>query len=114
MLDVFNTARLGNLRAFVQAIILPRARRWQERGRALEFDHGKVELVDVQSDAGSSSPARTTAATTISLDPETYRTRDLERESAGRGEKIIWSENLKVEVLCTEGRAVCRWSFLRP
>ena len=91
----------GNLRAFVQAII-----RYINTGKSADVRFGstdKVELVDV---------SRTTLEFSYKdnsgyhfMDPETYDTITLNDNLLGEAKDYL-VENLKVEVLSTEGRPV--------
>lgn len=91
----------GNLRAFVQAII-----RYINTGKSADVRFGstdKVELVDV---------SRTTLEFSYKdnsgyhfMDPETYDTVTLNDNLLGEAKDYL-VENLKVEVLYTEGRPV--------
>ncbi len=91
----------GNLRAFVQAII-----RYINTGKSADVRFGstdKVELVDV---------SRTTLEFSYKdnsgyhfMDPESYETITLNDNLLGEAKDYL-VENLKVEVLYTEGRPV--------
>lgn len=91
----------GNLRAFVQAII-----RYINTGKSADVRFGstdKVELVDI---------SRTTLEFSYKdnsgyhfMDPETYDTVTLNDNLLGEAKEYL-VENLKVEVLYTEGRPV--------
>ncbi len=91
----------GNLRAFVQAII-----RYINTGKSADVRFGstdKVELVDVNRQTLEFSYKDNTGY--HFMDPETYETITLQ-ESLLTEAKDYLTENLKVEVLSTEGRAV--------
>ncbi|MDQ6624497.1 MAG: elongation factor P [Verrucomicrobiota bacterium] len=91
----------GNLRAFVQAII-----RYINTGKSADVRFGstdKVELVDVNRQTLEFSYKDNTGY--HFMDPETYETITLQ-ESLLTEAKGYLTENLKVEVLSTEGRAV--------
>ncbi len=91
----------GNLRAFVQAII-----RYINTGKSADVRFGstdKIELVDVN---------RTTLEFSYKdgsgfhfMDPESYETITLNENLLGEAKDYL-VENLKVEVLYTEGRPV--------
>ena len=91
----------GNLRAFVQAII-----RYIGTGKSADVRFGstdKIELIDV---------SRTTLEFSYKdnsgfhfMDPETYETITLNENLLGEAKDYL-VENLKVEVLSTEGRPV--------
>jgi elongation factor P len=91
----------GNLRAFVQAII-----RSIKTGKSSDVRFSsteKVELVDIQRRALEFSYKD--RAGFHFMDPETYETLEL-NESLLANAKDYLMENLKVEVLYAEGRAV--------
>ena len=91
----------GNLRAFVQAII-----RYIGTGKSADVRFGstdKVELVDVNRTALEFSYKDNSGY--HFMDPETYDTITLNENLLGEAKDYL-VENLKVEVLYTEGRAV--------
>jgi elongation factor P len=91
----------GNLRAFVQAII-----RYINTGKSADVRFGstdKVELVDVSRTQLEFSYKDNTGY--HFMDPETYDTVTLNDNLLGEAKDYL-VENLKVEVLYTEGRAV--------
>ena len=94
----------GNLRAFVQAII-----RYINTGKSADVRFGstdKVELVDVARNDLEFSYKDNTGY--HFMDPETYETVTLNDNLLGDAKDYL-VENLKVEVLYTEGRP-CRWN----
>ena len=91
----------GNLRAFVQAII-----RYINTGKSADVRFGstdKVELVDVSRTQLEFSYKDNSGY--HFMDPETYETITLNQNLLGEAKDYL-VENLKVEVLYTEGRAV--------
>ena len=91
----------GNLRAFVQAII-----RYINTGKSADVRFGstdKVELIDVSRSMLEFSYKDNTGY--HFMDPETYETVTLNENLLGEAKEYL-VENLKVEVLYTEGRAV--------
>ncbi|HEX8680653.1 MAG TPA: elongation factor P [Chthoniobacterales bacterium] len=91
----------GNLRAFVQAII-----RYINTGKSADVRFGstdKVELVDVNRQTLEFSYKDNTGY--HFMDPETYDTITLNENLLGEAKDWL-VENLKVEVLSTEGRPV--------
>ena len=91
----------GNLRAFVQAII-----RYINTGKSADVRFGstdKVELIDVSRSTLEFSYKDNTGY--HFMDPETYETVSLNENLLGEAKDYL-VENLKVEVLYTEGRAV--------
>ncbi|CAN5526762.1 elongation factor P [soil metagenome] len=91
----------GNLRAFVQAII-----RYIGTGKSADVRFGstdKVELVDVNRQTLEFSYKDNTGY--HFMDPETYDTITLNDNLLGEAKEYL-VENLKVEVLSTEGRPV--------
>ncbi len=91
----------GNLRAFVQAII-----RYISTGKSADVRFGstdKVELVDVNRSTLEFSYKDGTGF--HFMDPETYETITLNENLLGDAKDYL-VENLKVDVLSTEGRAV--------
>src|SRR6476620_9251844 len=91
----------GNLRAFVQAII-----RYINTGKSADVRFGstdKVELVDVSRTQLEFSYKDNSGY--HFMDPETYETVTLNDNLLGEAKDYL-VENLKVEVLYTEGRAV--------
>jgi elongation factor P len=91
----------GNLRAFVQAII-----RYINTGKSADVRFGstdKVELVDVNRQTLEFSYKDNTGY--HFMDPETYDTITLNENLLGEAKEYL-VENLKVEVLSTEGRPV--------
>ena len=91
----------GNLRAFVQAII-----RYINTGKSADVRFGstdKVELVDVNRTQLEFSYKDNSGY--HFMDPETYETVTLNENLLGEAKDYL-VENLKVEVLYTEGRAV--------
>jgi elongation factor P len=91
----------GNLRAFVQAII-----RYINTGKSADVRFGstdKVELVDVSRTQLEFSYKDNSGY--HFMDPETYDTVTLNENLLGEAKDYL-VENLKVEVLYTEGRAV--------
>ncbi len=91
----------GNLRAFVQAII-----RYINTGKSADVRFGstdKVELVDVNRTALEFSYKDNSGY--HFMDPETYETITLNDNLLGEAKDYL-VENLKVEVLYTEGRPV--------
>ena len=91
----------GNLRAFVQAII-----RYINTGKSADVRFGstdKVELVDVNRQTLEFSYKDNTGF--HFMDPETYDTITLNENLLGEAKEYL-VENLKVEVLSTEGRPV--------
>jgi len=91
----------GNLRAFVQAII-----RYINTGKSADVRFGstdKVELVDVSRQTLEFSYKDNTGY--HFMDPETYDTITLNDNLLGDAKEYL-VENLKVEVLYTEGKAV--------
>ena len=91
----------GNLRAFVQAII-----RYINTGKSADVRFGstdKVELVDVSRTSLEFSYKDNSGF--HFMDPETYETITLNENLLGEAKDYL-VENLKVEVLYTEGRAV--------
>jgi elongation factor P len=91
----------GNLRAFVQAII-----RYINTGKSADVRFGstdKVELVDVNRQTLEFSYKDNTGY--HFMDPETYDTITLNENLLGDAKEYL-VENLKVEVLSTEGRPV--------
>ncbi|MBA2270301.1 MAG: elongation factor P [Chthoniobacterales bacterium] len=91
----------GNLRAFVQAII-----RYINTGKSADVRFGstdKVELIDVSRSTLEFSYKDNTGY--HFMDPETYETVSLNENLLGEAKEYL-VENLKVEVLYTEGRAV--------
>jgi elongation factor P len=91
----------GNLRAFVQAII-----RYISTGKSADVRFGstdKVELVDVNRTQLEFSYKDNSGY--HFMDPETYETITLNENLLGEAKDYL-VENLKVEVLYTEGRAV--------
>ncbi|HEY0368356.1 MAG TPA: elongation factor P [Chthoniobacterales bacterium] len=91
----------GNLRAFVQAII-----RYINTGKSADVRFGstdKVELVDVSRQTLEFSYKDNTGF--HFMDPETYDTISLNENLLGEAKGYL-VENLKVEVLSVEGKAV--------
>ena len=91
----------GNLRAFVQAII-----RYIATGKSADVRFGstdKVELVDVSRTQLEFSYKDNSGY--HFMDPETYETITLNDNLLGEAKDYL-VENLKVEVLYTEGKAV--------
>jgi elongation factor P len=91
----------GNLRAFVQAII-----RYINTGKSADVRFGstdKVELVDVSRTSLEFSYKDNSGF--HFMDPETFETVTLNDNLLGEAKDYL-VENLKVEVLYTEGRAV--------
>jgi elongation factor P len=91
----------GNLRAFVQAII-----RYINTGKSADVRFGstdKVELVDVHRQTLEFSYKDNTGF--HFMDPETYDTISLNENLLGEAKDYL-VENLKVEVLSVEGKAV--------
>ncbi len=91
----------GNLRAFVQAII-----RYINTGKSADVRFGstdKVELVDVSRTQLEFSYKDNSGF--HFMDPETYDTITLNENLLGEAKDYL-VENLKVDVLYTEGRAV--------
>ncbi len=91
----------GNLRAFVQAII-----RYINTGKSADVRFGstdKVELIDVSRQTLEFSYKDNTGY--HFMDPETYDTITLNENLLGDAKEYL-VENLKVEVLYTEGKAV--------
>ncbi len=91
----------GNLRAFVQAII-----RYINTGKSADVRFGstdKVELVDVSRDTLEFSYKDNSGY--HFMNPETYETITLNDNLLGDAKEYL-VENLKVEVLSTEGRPV--------
>ena len=91
----------GNLRAFVQAII-----RYINTGKSADVRFGstdKVELVDVSRQTLEFSYKDNTGF--HFMDPETYDTISLNENLLGEAKDYL-VENLKVEVLSVEGKAV--------
>jgi elongation factor P len=91
----------GNLRAFVQAII-----RYIGTGKSADVRFGstdKVELVDVSRTSLEFSYKDNSGF--HFMDPETYETITLNENLLGEAKDYL-VENLKVEVLSTEGRPV--------
>ena len=91
----------GNLRAFVQAII-----RYINTGKSADVRFGstdKIELVDVNRQTLEFSYKDNTGY--HFMDPETYDTITLNDNLLGEAKDYL-VENLKVEVLSTEGRPV--------
>ena len=91
----------GNLRAFVQAII-----RYINTGKSADVRFGstdKVELVDVSRTALEFSYKDNSGY--HFMDPETFETITLNDNLLGEAKDYL-VENLKVEVLYTEGRPV--------
>ncbi|MEP6821681.1 MAG: elongation factor P [Chthoniobacterales bacterium] len=91
----------GNLRAFVQAII-----RYINTGKSADVRFGstdKVELVDVSRTALEFSYKDNSGY--HFMDPESYETITLNDNLLGEAKDYL-VENLKVEVLYTEGRPV--------
>ncbi|HEV3409518.1 MAG TPA: elongation factor P [Chthoniobacterales bacterium] len=91
----------GNLRAFVQAII-----RYINTGKSADVRFGstdKVELVDVNRKTLEFSYKDQTGY--HFMDPETYETVTLQDNLIGDAKDYL-TENMKVEVLETEGRPV--------
>ena len=91
----------GNLRAFVQAII-----RYINTGKSADVRFGstdKVELVDVSRTSLEFSYKDNSGF--HFMDPETYETVTLNENLLGEAKDYL-VENLQVEVLYTEGRAV--------
>ncbi|MFL6530813.1 MAG: elongation factor P [Chthoniobacterales bacterium] len=91
----------GNLRAFVQAII-----RYIGTGKSADVRFGstdKVELVDVNRQTLEFSYKDNTGF--HFMDPETYDTISLNENLLGEAKDYL-VENLKVEVLSVEGKAV--------
>ena len=91
----------GNLRAFVQAII-----RYINTGKSADVRFGstdKIELVDVNRQTLEFSYKDNTGY--HFMDPETYDTITLNENLLGEAKEYL-VENLKVEVLSTEGRPV--------
>ena len=91
----------GNLRAFVQAII-----RYINTGKSADVRFGstdKVELVDVNRQTLEFSYKDNTGY--HFMDPQTYDTITLNDNLLGEAKDYL-VENLKVEVLSTEGRPV--------
>ncbi len=91
----------GNLRAFVQAII-----RYINTGKSADVRFGstdKVELVDVNRTTLEFSYKDNTGY--HFMDPESYETITLNDNLLGEAKDYL-VENLKVEVLYTEGRPV--------
>lgn len=100
MLDVQHRTP-GNLRAFVQAII-----RYINTGKSADVRFGstdKVELVDVSRTQLEFSYKDNSGF--HFMDPETYDTITLNENLLGEAKDYL-VENLKVDVLYTEGRAV--------
>ena len=96
-----STARPGNLRAFVQAII-----RYINTGKSADVRFGstdKVELVDINRKQLEFSYKDNSGY--HFMDPETYETVTLNENLLGDAKDYL-VENLPVEVLYTEGRAV--------
>jgi elongation factor P len=91
----------GNLRAFVQAII-----RYINTGKSADVRFGstdKVELVDVNRQTLEFSYKDNTGF--HFMDPESYETITLNENLLGEAKDFL-VENLKVEVLSVEGKAV--------
>jgi elongation factor P len=91
----------GNLRAFVQAII-----RYINTGKSADVRFGstdKVELVDVNRQTLEFSYKDNTGF--HFMDPESYETISLNENLLGEAKEFL-VENLKVEVLSVEGKAV--------
>ncbi|MDQ6861666.1 MAG: elongation factor P [Verrucomicrobiota bacterium] len=91
----------GNLRAFVQAII-----RYINTGKSADVRFGstdKVELVDVSRQTLEFSYKDNTGF--HFMDPETYDSISLNENLLGEAKDYL-VENLKVEVLSVEGKAV--------
>ena len=91
----------GNLRAFVQAII-----RYINTGKSADVRFGstdKVELVDVNRQTLEFSYKDNTGF--HFMDPESYETITLNENLLGDAKDFL-VENLKVEVLSVEGKAV--------
>ena len=91
----------GNLRAFVQAII-----RYINTGKSADVRFGstdKVELIDVSRQTLEFSYKDNTGY--HFMDPETFDTITLNENLLGEAKEYL-VENLKVEVLSTEGRPV--------
>ena len=91
----------GNLRAFVQAII-----RYINTGKSADVRFGstdKIELVDVNRTQLEFSYKDNSGY--HFMDPETYETITLDERLLGEAKDYL-VENLKVEVLYTEGKAV--------
>jgi elongation factor P len=91
----------GNLRAFVQAII-----RYINTGKSADVRFGstdKVELVEVSRSMVEFSYKDGTGY--HFMDPETYETVTLNDNLLGEAKEYL-VENLRVEVLYTEGKAV--------
>jgi elongation factor P len=91
----------GNLRAFVQAII-----RYINTGKSADVRFGstdKIELVDVTRTQLEFSYKDNSGY--HFMDPETYETITLDERLLGEAKDYL-VENLKVEVLYTEGKAV--------
>ena len=91
----------GNLRAFVQAII-----RYINTGKSADVRFGstdKVELVDVNRTSLEFSYKDQTGY--HFMDPESYETITLQDNLLGDAKDYL-TENMKVEVLYTEGKAV--------
>ena len=91
----------GNLRAFVQAII-----RYINTGKSADVRFGstdKIELVDVSRNTLEFSYKDSSGY--HFMDPETYDTVTLNDNLLGEAKDYL-VENLKVEVLYTEGRPV--------
>jgi elongation factor P len=91
----------GNLRAFVQAII-----RYLNTGKSADVRFGstdKVELVDI--DRKEIEFSYKDHSGYHFMDPETYETVDLEENLLGEAKDYL-VENLNVQVLYAEGKAV--------
>ncbi|MDQ6913447.1 MAG: elongation factor P [Verrucomicrobiota bacterium] len=91
----------GNLRAFVQAII-----RYINTGKSADVRFGstdKIELIDVSRDTLEFSYKDNSGY--HFMNPETYETITLNDNLLGDAKEYL-VENLKVEVLSTEGRPV--------
>ena len=91
----------GNLRAFVQAII-----RYINTGKSADVRFGstdKVELVDIDRRQVEFSYKDNTGY--HFMDPETYDTVDLQESLLGEAKDYL-VENLSVQVLYAEGKAV--------
>jgi elongation factor P len=91
----------GNLRAFVQAII-----RYINTGKSADVRFGstdKVELVDIERKQVEFSYKDSSGYHFI--DPETYDTVDLQENLLGEAKDYL-VENLSVQVLYAEGKAV--------
>ena len=91
----------GNLRAFVQAII-----RYINTGKSADVRFGstdKVELVDIDRRDVEFSYKDSTGFHFI--DPETYDTIDLDESLLGDAKDFL-VENMRVQVLFAEGKAV--------